>query len=809
MTSEQPQLLSVRSKTTSLHERNSTDSAAANQPQYSRTQSLQSSAANLSDYASDASSEISKTSYETPPSRVSTPVTQQAQINSEMTLPARPGVVQPSALDVRSGQRRQNVRTLTSLDEMSPPTPGVDDTPYIRFAIDQLTADEDVMGHGRHGSLLSNEHNTFAGPVPEEEEEEAALPSAMAARGPSREAESPATAQRRISRKPVPDERLLAIHPPDGQRWADLGYVPIPLRISSLVVYLLLCLLMIAALLFSNIYALRGHGLYDYDGNATPRYFIFQYLPQLLGMILILWLFVVEAAIYRAVPYFSMSSAEWHDRLLQGFRITPANFLLPDLTWFRNGEPLLGVTFLIFWITNFTIPLLSALYQTKWITNDGPDRFRWTTVQGVGWMLVALYLFLVAAVCYCMTRFRSSRSTLMWDPTSLSDLVALFQRSNLFRDFERSEVSHDVDSELPPRILRLGYWTTTQQPEIFYGVGEENSPLNRLSTDMMPLHEKGGDSSDSSFDVEGRRYSYASSFTRNIHSPFVRYRWVPWYLRDSAVVAWIIVAALLLIAFLVVSFVNNAVQGGFRPLLPSITRSGGFSSSNFLYSFLPTLLGMILFLVWQPIDVFFRQAQPFANLSSPTGASAERSLLVSYVAGLPGLVSLQALVNRDFKVAYISFIGLISLAIPVLAGGVFTAVLFRANGQVRMIASMPGYYALCVFVAIYAVSFAVIWPKRKRYLPHGTSTIADLMSFLYASPLMSEPGMRNINSEPELVARLVGAPAGLTGDGRGKRPSTKYAFGVYIGRDGKEHLGIDRLQRPGSGEMLVTAPFQK
>lgn len=33
--------------------------------------------------------------------------------------------------------------------ELNPPTPGVDDTPYIRFAIDQLTRDEELLGARR------------------------------------------------------------------------------------------------------------------------------------------------------------------------------------------------------------------------------------------------------------------------------------------------------------------------------------------------------------------------------------------------------------------------------------------------------------------------------------------------------------------------------------------------------------------------------------------------------------------------------------------------------------------------------------
>lgn len=808
MTSEQPQLLSVKSEsllfpciyiqlTPTL----------ATKPQYLRSPSLLSSAASnehFSDYASDSASAKSndtKASYETPPSRISTPIAQQRQIDSEMTLPPRPSAAQPAPLKIRNTEQGQS-RTLSSFDNMSPPTPGVDDMPYIRFAIEQLTRDEDVMGHGRHGSLTSNEPTLM--PVPEETPDEQTIPQA-----PPPEAQNPqtpATPQRPISRRPVPDERLIAVHPPEGQRWADLGFVPAPLRLWALALYLVVLLLIIAGLIFSNVFASRNHALYDYDGDATQRYFIFQYLPQLLGLIIILWLFIIEAAMYRCIPYLIMSTTHHQGRLMQGFRISPANFILPDLSWFRNGEPVFGIIFFIFWLMNITVPLLSCLFQTQWIVNDGPARWRWTPVQGVGWVLVALYVPLAGTVTYCTFWFRSTRSALMWDPTCLADLIVLFRRSNICTDFERTEVCETLAARTPPKVLRMGYWSTSQRPEIFHGIGEEGAIFRKPTLDPTST-EKVNDSQDSSFDMERQRYSYASSFTRNIHSPFVRYRLVPWFLRDGAVVAWIVIAILLMIAFLVVSFVNQAVERGFTPLLPSRTDADGFSSSNFLYSFLPSLLGMILFLAWQPIDVFFRAAQPFANLSSPAGASAERSLLASYTACIPVEVTVQALANGDFKVAYVSFIGLVALALPVLAGGVFTAQLFRgAIEEVRIVASMPGYIALCVLTTIYALSYLTIWPTRKRYLPHKIDTIADLLSFLYASPLLDEAGMANIRTKADLVARFVGAPLGLTGDGREKRPTARYAFGIYLGREGdrKEHLGIDRLSRPGSGEMLIT-----
>lgn len=39
----------------------------------------------------------------------------------------------------------------SSRSEISPPTPGNDDTPYIQFAIDQLTRDEELTGRRRDG----------------------------------------------------------------------------------------------------------------------------------------------------------------------------------------------------------------------------------------------------------------------------------------------------------------------------------------------------------------------------------------------------------------------------------------------------------------------------------------------------------------------------------------------------------------------------------------------------------------------------------------------------------------------------------
>lgn len=681
---------------------------------------------------------------------------------------------------------------------MSPPTPGVDDGPFLRFAIDQLTRDEELLGHGRNGSITSTECPVER-IVPDEGlgYYERPAPAAQPPRKPSHRISDTGTFERRA----VEDEILLPVAAPKGKQWSNLQFVPTPLRLPFLLLLIFVSILMIAGIVFSNVYASRRNGLYDYDGAGTARYFVFQFLPQLLGICIILWLHVLQAAVYRVLPYFAMASESPKDRVLQEYRITSANFVLPDLSLFTSGDVGAGIVLCVLWLTNFTVPLLSCFYQTEYFINIGIKKWRWTTTQGVGWCLVVLYALLLLVLIYCIFRFQKPKSALMWDPVSIADLIPLFQKSNVLTDFEKTEVSPSMRKALPPKFLRLGYWTSSKGPEIFHTIGEEGVSYKRLSDPRSNLNEKRHDRNDSghdrNFDVEeNTRYS-GSAFTRNIHSPFTRHLYIPWFLRDSLVLLWAIIAILLLLAFLVVSFVNHAVEKGFAPLLSSATNSLGFSPADFLYSFLPSLLGMLLFLLWQPIDTFFRSIQPFANLSNPSGAAAGRSLLLEYPAKWPVACTIAALINRDFRVAFTSSIALLSATLPVLAGGVFTTQFFAARSNaILTTATMPAYYALCVFFAIYAFAFLGIFPTRKRRLPHAINTIAGELSFLYQSPLLADPAFKGVLSKSDMKARLL---ASLSGGGG------KYGFGVYTGLDGREHLGFDRLQRPDSAEMLITS----
>ena len=678
------------------------------------------------------------------------------------------------------------------------PTPGVDDSPYIHFAINQLTRIDDGAESRGGSSVLSDEYSTDR-PVWDEG-------LGYFIRSPLRFQTQTAQprAPERPEKSPEP-ESFVAVDPPEESLlYPPLDYVPVALRWWSLAAVTLCSLLMIAGVAFCNVWS-RDGGLWDYDGLGGSRYFVFQFLPQILAAVIIIWTFVIQAAVYRTIPFVMMASDRRPDQVLQGLPLRPRNFVLPDLSHFRHGETLVGIALFGIWLSNvFAMPLLSCFFQAQWNVVDGQGKWRWASVQAVGWTLVSIYAVQVIGVILLLFRFARVWSGLMWDPTCLADLISIIQRSNILHDFEKSEILPSVSESMDPRALRLGYWQISSRPDIFYGLGEQDAPVRTPSLhETEKKREKQPRAlSRVAFDVERQDVYGKSVFERSLYQPSARYRWVTWFLRVPAVVTWTAIVFALFIAFVTVSFVHDALQNGFNPRLPTLPNMDAFSSSSFLYRFIPSLIGTVLFLLWQPIDVYFRASQPFASLSAPSGAPAERSLLLSYTSNLPCEVTISALLKGHYQVAWISFMSIVSIAIPILAGGIFMALWYPSHEEVRIATLMPAFSALIAFCALYALSFLCIWPGRHRCLPHSIDTLADLTSFLYQSPLLSDKLLRQPRSKTDLVTRLVIAPPG-------EREEPMYGFGVFVGRDGKEHLGIDRFHRPGRADMLITTGSMK
>ena len=797
----------------------------ANKPRLAHTPSKQSLAVSdeyysFSDHGSDVSAESDRTTIvrqKTPPSHLQSPNTGHHIIQQhDSHLPMRllenmDGSKTPRAtrFDERTIMRKpapvqSNTKVWrASINEVSPPTPGVDDTPYIQFAIDQLTRDEELLGRRRQraGSDASSLNTHGQSPI--------VVHTISSTQAPGNHSMDQETAQEGIPMRDTTDSQRdltsgYRLYPTvaqsltpftatsnalptniayDAFHYPKLNFLPQSQSYLSILGLIACCVLMITALIFCSVWTSRNNGLLQYDGVRTRRYFLFEFLPQILASFIILWLMVIQTSVQRILPFSLLASEQpnQHDGALRGAKMFPTNYLKPNLSFLTLGEPLLGASFILFWLCLFTVPLQSSLFQTRLYTISGQGVWKWTVVQPIAWILIFLYFFLIVGLALVLLSFAQRTTGLKWDPVSLADIIALAQGSNHPSILDSPDSASFDRRQL--RNSRLGYWITSSRPnEVFYGIRgghpfASSHQSRKIQTSIRaPDHPS---ENTTCLDLESQRATLQSST--------VQHDWVPWFLRDAWVVAWIVIAFVLMIAFIVVSFVHQAVRIGFLPLLSAPTTSLSFSPANFLYSFLPSLIGMILFLAWQSIDMYFRALQPFATLTKVHGATAEESILLDYTASLPIQVTIRAIIARHYKVAWISFISILSITLPILGGGIFTAQFFVDKQQVREAAYMPAYYALVVFVVIYCLSFLIIWPTRKRHLPHDISTLAGVVSFAINDSLRNEAAFQRPNSKTDLVTRLLSTPGG-------EKATPRYRFEALEKGEGIEGWGIKRIE---------------
>ncbi|PIA97102.1 hypothetical protein CB0940_05830 [Cercospora beticola] len=664
--------------------------------------------------------------------------------------------------------------------ERDAPTPGVDDTPYIHFALDQLTRDEEVRGSRRYPGGPGIE-----GQYPYDASTAAHWPNALQPQKQHRYEEVPQEEKQDLEQDigvlPAPrnsdrtSKGYSQVAQPQGpnlfipvsqaeSRQPPLNFIPgilRPLALSAFVLALLaylICLIIAAAWSRAN----GGMGLTEYEGFADGKYFVFRYLPTILGMAILMWLFEIVKAIYRIAPFIAMASSASPPSRFAGAKLPlqPRSLLLPYFGHFGARMPTVGTFLLVAWLQSFTIPLLASSFN---VHQDSSASWHWIAVQGVIWVVIALYILLLVLSIVLIYGVTRTTTSLKWDPRSLADLIVLLERSNAL----------DGEGETVPQI---GYFRTSHRPnDVFHAYGIADKPARSYEVEDGRIREKRYSEPDMDLEAGRQPRQSKEAILRDHHSEedHATGSPLPWFLQPFFALLWPIVAIVLLLAFLIVSYLpSTAIDNGFDPLVPAAVDTLGFSGTNFLYSFLPALLAMIAFLGWHDIDLAYRRLTPFESLTSSTqfaaknttwtgdstGNTAERTLLTSYTADLPVLTSLSALFNGHYRMAFISAVTLLSAAIPILAGGVFWAQFYIAQQRVRISADMSAYIALSVFVTIYALAYLAIWPSsslRHSNLPSHLDTFAGIRDCLSQSRLLDDFAFRNPVSKIDLVTRLL------------------------------------------------------
>ncbi|KXL49530.1 hypothetical protein M433DRAFT_152827 [Acidomyces richmondensis BFW] len=740
----------------------------------------------------------------------------------------------------------------------SPPTPDTDDTPYIRFALDQLTRDEEVRGSRRYpyptsyaapgayplpgGTVQAHDLEVPSGTEMHRGDSDA-VPGAVsaattAAAVPLAEYERdrpeqkalftsepprPRNPQRLSSGGPFPpplaarphtaqQQRLrsaadiLGQHIPQGgdtfiplpeSTAAQLRFLPGILRLPQLCIFLATVVAYTICLIFCAVWSLVRPGIWAYGTFGDARYFVFEYLPTLLGMLLFFWTVQIEIAVYRIAPFIAMASESPRARRVGAWLpLVPKGFLLPFFGHWRAGMGVVGSFVLTAWLQIWTIPLLASSFNVFFFGAGSKGQWRWIATQGPIWTVIALYLLLLVTTVPLMVWLRRQSTGLKWDPRSLADLIVLVERSNALDGVDAAEPA------------QLGYWRTAARPqEVFhtYGIAEKAArqysveegrirekgaggsflpPVSRFFSDPEDL-ERGGeqrhsrekmldDSRDGSEDENRRPRHHTGGL-------------IPWFLHPSMAALWMIIAVVLLLAFLIVSYLpSTRIARGFLPDVPAPVSRLGFSATNFLYSFVPATLGMWALLFWMDIDYAYRRLQVFATLNPVTssrteaekvedesqkGEVAERSLLLAYPADLPGFVTASAAANQHWRIAVLSLTTLVAATLPILAGGVFWAQFYVPQQRVRISVQAPAYHALSAFAALYALAYFFTFPSRRlrsasdhvqRQLVAGEITsFGSFLGLVRQSRILNSIAFRAPASKIDLVTRLLSAQPGI------------------------------------------------
>ncbi|GAB7359568.1 hypothetical protein MBLNU230_g6755t1 [Neophaeotheca triangularis] len=745
--------------------------------------------------------------------------------------------------------------------EGSPQTPGAEsDMPYIRFAIDQLTRDEEVRGSRRYGGVGPRGSNTYRGvqaprqsfqpdplrssPVyPENQyhqfptiynvphvyddepqaqaddpllERDRDVFNTFPPRTPPKNPKRNAFSKGNLRQQGMPEEKLEqppAVFVPvgDDPSRPKLNFRPAILRPLWLGVFILLLLLYIVALIVCAALSVTGTpGLWDYGSFGDGRYFVFEYLPTLLGMVLLLWLFQIEIAVYRIAPFIAMSSDNAHARDNgANLPLCPSGFILPELRHFKARQPVVGLFFVIAWLNLFTIPLLASSFNVYFVGAPDTGRFRWIATQGAIWVVIGLYVLLAVACVALLAWFSRQRTGLKWDPRSLADMICLLARSNAL----------DGD-DIRREPAQLGYWRTSRHSEVFHTYGVPDKEARQYDIEEGRIREKRSSSpplrapvsrfSSPDMDIEASRPLRESNdqmLRRSTATPTTtssleeHTNILPWYLRLSSTLLWAILALLLLLAFLIVSYLpSTQVSTGFTPLVPPFVSTTGFSSTNFLYSFLPTLLALLCLLLWLPLDLAHRRLKPYFTLSATLpGANAETSLLLSYPSDLPLHSTAQALSNSHHRLALITLNTLIAATLPVLASGCFWAQFSLPRQATYIFSHGPAYHALSAFLTLYALGYCLAIPaksERAIYLPTSqVNSFAGVRDVVGRSRMLDDYAWFSPVSKTGLVTRLVSGFAGVGGKGGAAAGEgrARFALGRFAARDGGEVTGVERV----------------
>jgi hypothetical protein len=219
-----------------------------------------------------------------------------------------------------------------------------------------------------------------------------------------------------------------------------------------------------------------------------------------------------------------------------------------------------------------------------------------------------------------------------------------------------------------------------------------------------------------------------------------------------------------------------------------------------------TALAVCIKLGWGSVDTNIRMMEPYYILSRRHAPA--RTLTLDYTAEPFGWVAVRALLNRHWLVFLVGFGTVLSETLTIFVTSLATVEGKDFIDQVRLrngdgsnnggggggfgtgqetVRSFAVSLVFTAFILLYmfGVATAVFLRRRHAFLPRQPNTIASVLAFMHQSKMLYDFVGTAKLSNAQMARRL---------DGLGKT----YGLGIFEGRDGLTHCGVDEEELTGS-----------
>ncbi|CZR61411.1 uncharacterized protein PAC_11307 [Phialocephala subalpina] len=620
----------------------------------------------------------------------------------------------------------------------------------------------------------------------------------------------------------------ITLHPiPVPEGYHELNFRPFMLRTSILVSMLAFNTLCVVSL-FLVVYK---SDVYDQFHSSHPDMrFVVRYVPTIVGTVTTLFFRSMNETLSRIKSYICMANAP--DNIGSPGSKSVGLMYTGGLYWGnmkkrlspRHQDWLRWVMFFasipIAQITGYKAALFTAS-----VTSDG--HYVLTVHKSMAFVLISLYAVVIVITVMTLIKMLTNKTGLKWDPVTIADPLALFHGSNALDEFEALEQQHRESAFdlLAERSFRLGYWERTEdrKTRIWYGIGKISPPAGRDP-------EAGPAASNIPACPQCNRGTHATFCSCKGDTTCTVYPWSKTSLfRPIFIYFWaiLIVASLCLCLYTASSSrvskpftihntwwkylpnsgfnANSTTNSSTLSPQTNITSQPGdlllhlqdlsFNAANdlvlyvFVFRSIPVILASYFAITWfSAVDRSTRFSQPFADMYNKS-ASADDSILLKYLWGMPGLVTIDAFSNGHYKVFWFSLLDLLSPIFPILVGGLFV---ITNTGEKIVFTIVPvTFYFVLAYLAIYLLTLPFIWPRRNRRLLRWHNSIADYVSLFYASHLLNDTDKEHPEkdtfdiSSKDVTERHLYSRVFLE--------DKRYGMGFYKGVDGRRHWGLERV----------------